>query len=100
MQRNLEWLAVAICVAALLVPIGRLWSQARAEREQRDCGTNLKNIGVALENYSTDYAGRYPRVGPSGSSDEKVDLALLTPRYLATAPTCPAGDAYELTTGV
>lgn len=43
------------------------------------CKSNLKNIGTALEMYSTDYAGRYPR-----------RASQLTPRYLKTIPTCPA----------
>lgn len=42
------------------------------------CKSNLKNLGTALEMYSTDNAGRYP----SG-------FALLTPNYLKTIPTCP-----------
>lgn len=43
------------------------------------CKSNLKNIGTALEMYSTDWAGKYP-----------VALAKLTPRYLKTLPECPA----------
>lgn len=46
------------------------------------CSTNLKNIGTALEMYSTDNNGRYPTV-----------LSSLTPNYLKTIPTCPAASA-------
>jgi len=42
------------------------------------CKSNLKNIGTALEMYSTDFEGRYP-----------TSSLLLTPRYLKTIPTCP-----------
>ena len=42
------------------------------------CKSNLKNIGTALEMYSTDYSGHYPR-----------NLAMLTPNYLKTIPECP-----------
>jgi len=41
------------------------------------CKSNLKNIGTALEMYSTDFAGRYP-----------TSSTLLTPNYLKTIPTC------------
>lgn len=42
------------------------------------CKSNLKNIGTALEMYSTDWSGHYPR-----------NLNLLTPNYLKTLPVCP-----------
>ena len=42
------------------------------------CKSNLKNLGTALEMYSTDFAGRHPTTS-----------TLLTPRYLKTMPTCP-----------
>jgi hypothetical protein len=42
------------------------------------CKSNLKNIGTALEMYSTDYSGRYPN-----------SLDVLTPNYLKSIPECP-----------
>jgi hypothetical protein len=42
------------------------------------CKSNLKNIGTALEMYSTDYQGRYPHT-----------IDMVTPNYLKTLPTCP-----------
>lgn len=42
------------------------------------CKSNLKNLGVALEMYSTDNLGDYP-----------LSSSQLTPRYLKTIPTCP-----------
>lgn len=42
------------------------------------CKSNLKNIGTALEMYSTDWSGHYPR-----------NLNMLTPNYLKTLPECP-----------
>jgi len=42
------------------------------------CEFNLKNIGTALEMYSTDNSGRYPTA-----------LSQLTPNYLRIIPTCP-----------
>ncbi|MCA9790990.1 MAG: hypothetical protein KC910_04315 [Candidatus Eremiobacteraeota bacterium] len=42
------------------------------------CESNLKNMGTALEMYSTDWSGRYP-----------TNLRMITPNYLKTVPTCP-----------
>jgi hypothetical protein len=41
-----------------------------------NCKSNLKNIGTALEMYSSDYGGRNPD-----------SLQKLVPRYLASIPT-------------
>lgn len=55
------------------------------------CKSNLKNLGTAMEMYSTDWSGKYPE-----------DLAMLTPNYLKTIPDCPAAGSatYTLQTGV
>ena len=50
------------------------------------CESNLKNIGTALEMYSTDWSGEYP------DSFDK-----LTPNYLRTIPMCPTKDAKPYT---
>ncbi|MGE0492296.1 MAG: DUF3352 domain-containing protein [Vulcanimicrobiota bacterium] len=52
---------------------------ARAQGQYTACKSNLKNIATACEMYSTDWSGRYP-----------TELALLTPNYLKTIPSCPA----------
>lgn len=61
---------------------------ARARGQATACKSNLKNIGTALEMYSTDYSGRYP-----------ASAAMLTPNYLKTIPNCPAAgkDTYSET---
>ena len=46
------------------------------------CQSNLKNIGTALEMYSTDWSGKYPPLDQG--------LNLLTPNYLKYIPECPA----------
>jgi hypothetical protein len=46
------------------------------------CEDNLRMIGTACEEYSTDAAGRYPK-----------SLSLLVPNYLRTIPTCPSAQA-------
>jgi len=52
--------------------------RARAQGALTSCKSNLKNIGTAMEMYSSDYDGRYPH-----------SLAAITPNYLRTLPTCP-----------
>jgi hypothetical protein len=52
------------------------------------CEENLKNIGTAMEMYSTDNLGRFPTV-----------LSLLAPNYLKRLPTCPAAHADTYSAG-
>lgn len=63
-------------LAAILVPN---FVKARARGVLTACKSNCKNIGTALEMYSSDNDGRYP------TSLEKV-----VPGYLKTLPTCPS----------
>lgn len=52
-----------------------------------DCKSNLKNLGTALEMYSTDFGGRFP-----------TTLRPLVPQYLRAIPECPAArkDTYHV----
>ncbi len=81
-------IAIIAILAAILVPN---FIRARAQGQLTACKSNLKNIGTALEMYSTDWSGKYP----------DGDVGDLTPNYLKTIPTCPAAgsdtysDAYE-----
>jgi hypothetical protein len=68
--------AVGAVGAAVLVPN---FIKARAQGQTTACKSNLKNIGTALEMYSTDWSGKYP-----------TSLDTLTPNYLRTIPECPA----------
>jgi prepilin-type N-terminal cleavage/methylation domain-containing protein len=67
-------IAIIAILAAILVPN---FLRARAQGQLTACKSNLKNIGTAMEMYSTDNQGRYP----SG-------LSIITPSYLKTIPTC------------
>ncbi len=62
------------------------FTEARGQGQFVACKSNMKNIGTAMEMYSTDWSGRYP-----SSMDP------LTPNYLRTIPTCPAAgrDTYS-----
>lgn len=62
--------------AAIMVPN---FIRARGQGQATACKSNLKNIGTAMEMYSTDYQGKYP-----------PNMSYLTPNYLKTIPECPA----------
>jgi type II secretory pathway pseudopilin PulG len=63
-------------LAAILVPN---FMRARARGSLTACKSNLKNIGTALEMYSTDNSGKYPPA-----------LSYVVPNYLKTIPECPS----------
>lgn len=74
---------LAPVLAGIVVPN---FIRARSQGQTTACKSNLKNIGTALEMYSTDNGGRYP-----------TQLSKLTPDYLRTMPTCPSAgqDTYS-----
>ena len=78
-------IAIIAILAAILVPN---FIRARAQGQFTACKSNLKNIGTALEMYSTDASGRYPTA-----------LTILTPNYLKNIPTCPSAGAATYTGG-
>ena len=67
---------LVLVMGALFVPN---FIRARARGQLTACKSNLKNIGTAMEMYSTDYSGQYP-----------PDIKLLAPNYLKTIPECPS----------
>ena len=69
-------IAIIAILAAILVPN---FIQARAQSQWTACISNLKNMGTALEMYSTDSVGHYPAA-----------IATLVPTWIANIPTCPA----------
>ncbi len=81
-------IAIIAILAAILVPN---FIRARAQGQLTACKSNLKNMGTAMEMYSTDWSGKYPTNG-------KVSL---TPNYLKTIPECPAAgtDTYIMISG-
>ena len=66
--------SITLVLGAILVPN---YIRARARGQLTACKSNLKNIGTALEMYSTDFSGKYPS-----------SMQQLTPNYLKTLPTC------------
>ena len=84
-------IAIIAILAAILVPN---FVRARAQGHLTACKSNLKNIGTALEMYSTDHAGRYP----TGNLGQTLTTGN-NGGYLKTIPTCPAAgsDTYVYT---
>ena len=68
-------LGVAVILAAIIIPN---FIRPHHGGQLTACKSNLKNIGTALEMYSTDYGGHYPS-----------STASLVPNYLKTFPHCP-----------
>ncbi len=97
MRTNFIILLVSLTLVALALPAIQ---REMLRRQERDCTNNLKNIGSAMEMYSTDFAGRYPKDDPNRWYTEEASLRQLTPNYLKTLPTCPEGGAYKVSTAV
>ena len=55
-------IAIIAILAAILVPN---FIRARAQGQLTACKSNLKNIGTAMEMYSTDWSGKYPVPRPT-----------------------------------
>ena len=68
-----------VATAAVGVPN---FAKARSQGQLSACKSNLKNIGTALEMWSVDNNGEYPK-----------SMAVLAPGYLRMIPTCPAAEA-------
>ncbi|MEW6277133.1 MAG: hypothetical protein AB1758_00820 [Candidatus Eremiobacterota bacterium] len=77
-QRRLEVLLLVACAVGLAAFLAPNFIKARSRGSLTACKSNLKNLGAALELYSADHGGRYPRA-----------LHALTPRYLKEIPRCP-----------
>ena len=80
-------LAIGSDMLELMGPIfSSNFTLARRQGQTTACSSNLKNIGTALEMWSTDNSGKYP-----------PDLKPLVPGHLEAVPTCPAAgsDTYS-----
>ncbi len=55
-------IAIIAILAAILFPV---FARARAKAQQTKCLSNLKQLGMAMQMYATDYDGLLPYRGPS-----------------------------------
>lgn len=58
-------IAIIAILAAILFPV---FARAREKARQTSCLSNMRQIGMAIEQYKMDYAGRYPWSGYTGTS--------------------------------
>lgn len=73
----MRWFILALSLLATFWL--KAWTEQRTRKSNlAQCKSNVRNIGTALEMYSTDNSGRYP-----------LSLDLLVPSYLKSLPTCP-----------
>ena len=83
MKKKTSNLAIAICLTLTAALWGAfVFPKHRAKEAHEECMQTLRNTGTALEMYSCDYGGRYPK-----------ELGHLTPNYLRTLPRCPSNDS-------
>lgn len=81
-------IAIIAILAAILVPN---FIRARAQGQLTSCKSNLKNIATALEMYSTDHNGQYPKPGDwssNNSVNRRAASGGLLGAYLKQIPTC------------
>lgn len=67
-----------MAVVALAVATVERLGEEREQQALTECRNNMKNIGTAMEIYSTDWSGHYPS-----------NLERLVPKYLQELPVCP-----------
>jgi len=82
-----------VVIAILVVLVTLYWAPGSDRRQralQAACQRNLEKIGVALQIYANDNAGRYPSL-PNATRSEEA-FALLVPRYTSDTAVfvCPA----------
>lgn len=84
------FVAVVCMILGTLAILPGLMHRPKRQGPLTACKSNLKNIGTAMEMYSTDWQGHYPN-----------NLAALTPAYLIALPQCPVSrsQSYRLQTG-
>ena len=70
-----------IVLAGILLPV---MARSREMARRSTCLNNLKQLGLAMRQYSQDFAGAYPwRTGASDPADAWCDLGLLYPNYVS-----------------
>ena len=74
-----KYAAVFLLLAGIIFLSFPVINFIRARDKMMLCQENLKNMGTALEMYSTDHCGHYPN-----------KLKSVAPIYVKNLPTCPS----------
>lgn len=98
-NKNLLWVCGIVLVLAVLGMYGAKSSGMTASRRDlTNCCSNLKNLGVACEQYESDTMGRFPG-GSNFPARDPQALQALVPKYLRQIPTCPSASSDTYTRG-
>ena len=84
---------VTVMVVVLLPGCIFALMRAREQARRSSCLSNVKQLGLALKQYSQDFAETYPwHVGVKKPGDAWLDLAILFPNYCSAWKTflCPS----------
>lgn len=86
LRKGKETVFPAAGLAIILAVVSLVLAHEKPTRELKGCKTNLKHLATALEMYSCDHQGHYPK-----------SLAELVPQYVISLPKCPAAgvDTYS-----
>jgi prepilin-type N-terminal cleavage/methylation domain-containing protein len=88
-------IAIIAILAAILFPV---FAQAREKARQASCLSNMKQIGLALQAYATDYEGTMPpselSQTPTGMGDPRISWPTLIYPYVKNESVfvCPSGE--------
>lgn len=89
LRNGKETVFPAAAPAIILTVVGLVLDYEKPTRELKGCKTNLKQLATALEMYSCDHQGRYPK-----------SLAELVPQYVISLPKCPAAGVETYSSGL
>ncbi|MBN1918681.1 MAG: DUF1559 domain-containing protein [Verrucomicrobia bacterium] len=87
-----EIVFVSLMLVFAAAIFGPMVFRARETRHHTDCPSNLRQLGLALSQYSQDFDERYPwHVGAGDPDNAWLDLGLLFPNYNSAFKTfyCP-----------
>lgn len=83
LSRQLTTILASLFCLCVALPITHCIKDHQSKGMLDACSNNMKNMGSALELYSTDNYGRYPR-----------NLSQISPAYLKDLPCCPAAGKF------
>jgi len=78
----IELLIVIVIIAILAALLFPVFARAREQARKTRCGSNLRQIGLALEMYASDYDGLLPLAYSTPSQDGQPGIVVLLLPYV------------------